>query len=342
MNTVDEKYVSLLKDIKEKGYICEPARKNMPATKALFGEKLEFNNSIYPLLQGKKVSFKNVLIELLWFLKGDSNIKFLVENNCNIWNKDAYRYYKDKFEGKLSLEEFEKAILDNSFEGGLAISNPNDNVKDSNYKYGDCGKIYPSQWRSFGKGNFEYQKIGFHVEAVLRKSIDQIKKLIEGLRDNPYSRYHIVDAWNIQDFEEGKQALPACHTNFMCNVFKHNDGKFYLDLAYRQRSCDTPLGVPYDIASYALLQRILSKLVGYEVGKLICYLDNVHYYENQQEYVDEYIQRFEDNEIPNENVQVEINSSKWMGNIDNIKIEDFNLINYKPLSTIKAPLSVGL
>lgn len=128
----------------------------------------------------------------------------------------------------------------------------------------------------------------------------------------------------------------------MCNVFKHNDGKFYLDLAYRQRSCDTPLGVPYNIASYALLQRILSKLVGYEVGKLICYLDNVHYYENQQEYVDEYIQRFEDNEIPNENVQVEINSSKWMGNIDNIKIEDFNLINYKPLSTIKAPLSVGL
>ena len=175
-----------------------------------------------------------------------------------------------------------------------------------------------------------------------RKSIDQIGRLIFELKENPFSRYHIVDAWNIQDYVEGFQALPACHCNFMCNVFKHSDGELYLDLAYRQRSCDVPLGVPYNISSYALLQRILCELVGYKVGRLIAYLDNVHYYENQIDYVNEYISRFDKEEIPNNNIQIEIDSSKWKGNIDNIKLKDFKIINYNPLSSIKAPLSVGL
>lgn len=349
MNTnADEIYVSLLKKIKNFGYSCEPARDKMPSTKAIFGEKLEFDNQVFPILQGKKVSFKNILTELLWFLRGDTNIKFLLENNCHIWDDDAYRYYLNRFGGKLNKEEF----LDLALKGEQPFMDGVDKEIYKNYSeyvYGDLGRVYGYQWRNFGMDNLQYYSFiqnpkDRYKEEVFkyRKSIDQIGRLIFELKENPFSRYHIVDAWNIQDYVEGFQALPACHCNFMCNVFKHSDGELYLDLAYRQRSCDVPLGVPYNISSYALLQRILCELVGYKVGRLIAYLDNVHYYENQIDYVNEYISRFDKEEIPNNNIQIEIDSSKWKGNIDNIKLKDFKIINYNPLSSIKAPLSVGL
>lgn len=339
MNKVDKTYVELLLEIKEQGFDCEPARTNMPKTKALFGEKLEFDNKIYPILQGKKVSFKNILVELLWFLKGDTNIKFLNENGCKIWNDDAYRFYLEKG-GSLTKDDFVKNSINQTGYPWNNISEFNpEKLKLENYNiYGDCGRIYGFQWRNLGANNCE---INNNSDIRKREKVDQIDRLIKGLIKNPFSRYHIVDSWNIQDFFEEYQCLPACHTNFMCNVFK-KEGEFYLDLAYRQRSCDTPLGVPYNIASYALLQRILCEITGYKIGKLICYLDNVHYYENQQEYVNTYIQRALNNEIPDEDVQVIIDSSNWNGNIDNIKIEDFKIMNYKPLDTIKATLSVGL
>lgn len=339
MNKVDKTYVELLLKIKEQGFDCEPARTNMPKTKALFGEKLEFDNKIYPILQGKKVSFKNILVELLWFLKGDTNIKFLNDNGCKIWNDDAYRFYLEKG-GSLTKDDFVKNSINQAGYPWNNISEFNpEKLKLENYNtYGDCGRIYGFQWRNLGVNNCEIDDNG---NIRKREKVDQIDRLIKGLIKNPFSRYHIVDSWNIQDFYEEYQCLPACHTNFMCNVFK-KEGEFILDLAYRQRSCDTPLGVPYNIASYALLQRILCEITGYKIGKLICYLDNVHYYENQQEYVNTYIQRALNNEIPNEDVQVIIDSSNWNRNIDNIKIEDFKIMNYKPLDTIKATLSVGL
>ena len=342
MNKVDKNYVELLLKIKEQGFDCEPARTNMPGTRALFGEKLEFDNKIYPILQGKKVSFKNIITELLWFLRGDTNIKFLNENGCKIWNDDAYRFYLEKG-GSLTKDEF----IENSInQPGYPWNNKSElnpeKLKFENYNtYGDCGRIYGFQWRNLGINNYERIENDGIVTIQKREKVDQIDRLIKGLIQNPFSRYHIVDSWNIQDFSEKYQCLPACHTNFMCNVFK-KEGEFYLDLAYRQRSCDTPLGVPYNIASYALLQRILCEITGYKLGKLICYLDNVHYYENQQEYVNTYIQRALNNEIPDEDVQVIIDSFNWNGNIDNIKIEDFKLVNYKPLDAIKTTLSVGL
>ena len=339
MNKVDKNYVELLLKIKEQGFDCEPARTNMPGTRALFGEKLEFDNKIYPILQGKKVSFKNIITELLWFLRGDTNIKFLNENGCKIWNDDAYRFYLEKG-GSLTKDEF----IENSInKPGYPWNNKSElnpeKLKLENYNtYGDCGRIYGFQWRNLGVNNYEIDDNG---NIRKREKVDQIDRLIKGLIKNPFSRYHIVDSWNIQDFSENYQCLPACHTNFMCNVFRIN-GELTLDLSVNIRSSDVPLGLPYNIASYALLQKILCELIGYKIGKLMIILGNTHYYKNQIEYIDTYIDRFNNGEIPNENVQVEIDSSNWRGNIDNINLEDFKLVNYKPLSVIKAPLSVGL
>lgn len=345
MKNLDEIYVSLLKDLKENGHICEPARKNMPKTKALFGTLVKIDNKRFPILQGKKINFKNIILELFWMLIGDSNIKFLVKNGCNIWNDDAFRYYRDSFGGKLTKDEFIKAILDESLEEQKGISNPNDCIKDPNYKYGDCGRIYGIQWRSWGDNNIVAQQEGFNKYQKYRKPIDQIDKLIKGLKENPFSRYHIVSAWNPQDFFEENThyvALPACHKDFQCNVFKREDENFYLDLRVDIRSSDVVLGLPYNIAFYALLQRILCIFTNYKVGDLNIQLGNYHYYENQKEYIEEYIRRFENKEIPNEDIQLEIDSFIWNDKIDNIKIDDFKLINYKSLSNIKAPLSVGL
>lgn len=343
MNKVDKIYVGLLSKIKEEGYDCESARANMPGTRALFGEKLEFDNSIYPILQGKKVSFKNVLTELLWFLSGNTNIKALIKNRCYIWNDDAYRFYLEKG-GSLSKGDFLDEVI---MQAGSPWLNEKETQKEllkaNKYDcYGDLGRVYGFQWRNLGADNFEKIETENGIQFIQRKPVDQIQNLIDKLKSNPFGRYAIVDSWQTQDFEEKMCALPSCHVGFMCNVFRHKDGLFYLDLAYRQRSCDTPLGVPYNIASYALLQRILCELTGYKLGKLICYLDNVHYYDNQKEYVDEYIRRELANEIPNEDVQVKIDSSAWGGNLNNIQAKDFTLLNYNPLSTIEAKLSVGL
>lgn len=338
MNKVDKTYVELLLKIKEQGFDCESAREGMPGTRAIFGEKLEFDNEIYPILQGKKVSFKNIISELIWFLKGDTNVKFLRQNKNYIWDKDAYKYYK-RLGGIFDFEKWCELVDFCNEEP--AYTNANDKIVDTEYYYGDCGRIYGYQWRNLGKYNFEKKDIDGFISYENRHKIDQIDKLIKGLIENPFSHYHIVDSWNIQDFSENYQCLPACHTNFMCNVFRIN-GELTLDLSVNIRSSDVPLGLPYNIASYALLQKILCELIGYKIGKLMIILGNTHYYKNQIEYIDTYIDRFNNGEIPNENVQVEIDSSNWRGNIDNINLEDFKLVNYKPLSVIKAPLSVGL
>lgn len=336
-NQADEVYVNLLKKIKEEGYDCEPARQNMPGTKAVFAEKLEFNNKAFPILQGKKVAFKIMVAELVWFLQGHTTIQFLLKNKCHIWDGDAYRFYKEKG-GSLEKEDWLKLAEEGAYCEEEKCINQGYEV------YGYVGNIYPVQWRNLGFDNLK-------SNLVPRMPIDQIKNLIEGLIKTPYSRYHLVFNFNMQDFKEKNQCLPACHTNFQCNVFKHSDGNFKLDLCWIQRSVDTPLGLPFNIASYALLQRILCLFTGYGIGKLSCLLGNTHYYINQIEYVDEYIKRFENNEIPDKNVQVGIDFENWKWNpkemnieeaLANIKVEDFHLLNYEPLDKIKAPLNVGL
>lgn len=314
--TVDAQYCEILEEIRDFGVSKKSARGNLPPTLSVFDKSIFCEpSSGLPILKGKKVAFKSTLAELIWFLKGDTNIKFLVDNNCNIWNKDAYRYYKELGGG----EDFD-AWLEKIKAGKVSEL--------TNYKYGDCNRIYGKQWRDYGGDN------------IGRKGVDQISNLIKSLIEEPSSRYQLVTAWNPQDRADHKQALPACHLMFFCNVRTENK-KNYLDLSFIQRSCDFPLGVPFNLLSYGILQRILCEFTGYEIGNFQGHFMDCHYYENQSEYVDEYIRRYADGEIPIQRVDLKIKSENWK-TIDDINMEDFELVGYNPLPPIKTTLSVGL
>lgn len=297
-----KQYLDLLRDIVDNGIWKEPAREGMPRTKEVFCRTMTFDLSKgFPLLTTKKMYTKGIVAELLWFLRGDTNIKYLVDNNVHIWDADAYKFYKREG-GKLPKEEWLKELSVYDKATGMIL--------------GECGNIYGKQWRGFdGNGLL----IGF----------DQIKHLLHSLKENPNSRYHIVSAWNPIDFlGSNNAALPACHMMFQCCI---NNGK--LDLMMLQRSCDTFLGVPFNIASYALLTHILAKECGLEPGTFTWVGNCCHIYENHVEQVNELLTR-----EPMELCTLEFDKK----NIDEYEIGDFHFKNYVSHSALRAPLSVGV
>jgi thymidylate synthase len=195
-----------------------------------------------------------MVTELKWFLRGDTNIKYLVDNSCNIWNGDAYKRYcklqvpHDHFETE---EEF------------IELIKTNDEFAN---KWGELGPVYGKQWRDVN-------------------GIDQLEKLITGLISNPDSRRHLVDSWSVEDIDQ--MTLPPCHYSFQCYVA---DGK--LSLMWNQRSADLFLGVPFNISSYGLLLLLLCKETGYEPGELIGNFGDVHLYKNHLEQAEEQIDRY--------------------------------------------------
>ena len=317
-------YKELLQDIKDNGEWKDPAREGMPRTKSIFSRSKRFDlTKGFPALTIKKLYWKGVVGELIWFLRGDTNIKYLVDNNIHIWDADAYKYHKKRFEN----------ISDNEFFNNLGSIFEICGT-DRMESVGNCGNIYGCQWRNW-VGNSEEE--GF----------DQIKYLINNIKKNPDSRYNRVTAWNPTDFIQNPEnaALPACHTDFQVYI---RQGK-YLDLDMNQRSVDTFLGCPFNIASYALLTHILADLTGYEAGELIWNGKDIHYYENHQEQVDEVLGR-ETYELPElfrssmyltllDEYKVDKNLNKFL---NSIHINDFSLKNYKSHAALKAPLSVGI
>lgn len=293
-----KQYLDLLKDVLDNGIWKEPAREGMPRTKEVFCRTMRFDLSKgFPLLTTKKMFTKGIVGELLWFLRGDTNIKYLVDNNIHIWDADAYKFYKRKG-GCLSKETWLERIKENKY--------PN--------AYGDCGKIYGYQWRK------------------CRGQFDQIQTLIFNLKENANSRYHVVSAWSPLDFlskvGSNSAALPACHMMFQCSV---REGK--LDLMMLQRSCDLFLGVPFNIASYALLTHILAAEVGLEPGEFVWVGNSVHLYENHIEQAKEQITR-----LPFKLCKLEFTPKK----IEKYEISDFKFVDYESHSAIKAELSVGV
>ncbi len=238
-------------------------------TRSIFGHQLRFDlQEGFPLMTTKKVYWKGVAYELLWFLKGDTNIKYLNDNDVHIWDEWA----------------------------------------DEN---GDLGNIYGHQWRSWeGRDG----------------TIDQISEVIEQIKEKPYSRRLIVNAWNVGDLD--KMALPPCHLLFQFYVA---DGKLSCQLY--QRSCDTFLGVPFNIASYSLLLHMIAHVVGLEVGEFVWTGGDVHIYQNHFDQIREQLSR-EPRPLP----QIKIN--KDTENIFNIDFEDIELIGYDPHPTIKGEISV--
>ncbi|MFA7116184.1 MAG: thymidylate synthase [Bacteroidales bacterium] len=261
-------YLDLLKYISENGNIKDD--RTGTGTKSVFGYQMRFNlNEGFPLLTTKKLYLRSIIYELLWFLKGDTNIKYLHDHKVHIWDEWA----------------------------------------DAN---GDLGPVYGHQWRSWPVGN--------------GGTIDQIDRLIKGLKTNPNSRRHIVSAWNPAEIED--MALPPCHTLFQFYVINNT-----LSCQLYQRSADVFLGVPFNIASYALLTMMIAQVCGYKVGDFVHTFGDVHIYLNHLTQVAQQLER-----TPRALPTMKLNPK--IKNLLDFDYDDFTLEGYDPYPSIKAPIAV--
>jgi thymidylate synthase len=297
MNNIDKQYQDLLQDILDNG--VEKKDRTGTGTISVFGRQIRHKMSEgFPLLTTKKMPWKSIVTELLWFLQGDTNIKWLVDNGCNIWNGDAYKNY-------LLL------MIGNEPEKILSMDDFIDKIKNDDKfakKWGDLGPIYGKQWRKWAPESGEINKGG----------VDQIANLINDLKSNPDSRRLMVNAWNVGELDQ--MVLPPCHYGFQVYtrelsweervqwVLKHTDvelenlyiveeitknstPKRAISLMWNQRSVDTFLGLPFNIASYGLLLEIIAKEVNMVPEELIGNLGDVHLYSNHIEQAKEQIGR---------------------------------------------------
>lgn len=293
-------YLDLLAKIRHEGVVRDD--RTGTGTKGIFGYQMRFNLAEgFPLLTTKRVFMKGIIHELLWFLRGDTNIKYLVDNGVHIWDSDAYRYYNE-----LCVKHGVLPVDIETFLSAAGVESPIEG-----YRFGDLNHVYGYQWRSWGKANGE--------------SIDQIRQVIDTIKTNPSSRRMIVSAWNVADV--GDMALPPCHTMFQFFVA---DGRLSCQLY--QRSGDTFLGVPFNIASYALLTMMVAKECGLEPGEFIHTLGDAHLYLNHLDQADEQLSR-EPRKLPTMRLNPAVNS------IFDYTYDDFELCNYNPYPAIKAPLS---
>lgn len=302
-------YLNLMEDI-----IANGAWKISHSTgvklKSVFGRQIRFDLSKgFPLLTTKKVFYRGIIHELIWFLSGSSNIKYLIDNNVHIWDEWAYKKYQWAHESKknaklLSYEQFiQKIQIDHEFLN----------------RWGELGPVYGVQWRNWPSGT---------------RRIDQLTWAINKIKKYPQKKHYVVSAWNagsIYEMSEGKKAsmvIAPCHTMFHINI----TGK-KLSLLLYQRSADLFLGVPFNIASYALLTLILAKVCGYQPGEFVHTLGDVHIYENHFDQCKEQLKR-----IPKPFPKMTL--SPGLKSIDDIKFEDFTLTNYNPHPPIKGEITV--
>ena len=297
-----KQYLELLSRIQNEGIV--KSDRAGTGTRSVFGHQMRFDLAAgFPLLTTKKVFLKGIIHELLWFLAGDTNIKYLVDNGVHIWDNDAYRYY-----GELCLAHNIAPISKEEFL--LAASEQRPSPIES-YAYGDLNHVYGYQWRSWPKDNGE--------------AIDQIKQVIETIKHNPDSRRMIVSAWNVAEVED--MALPPCHVLFQFYVA---NGKLSCQLY--QRSADTFLGVPFNIASYALLTMMIAQECGLQAGEFVHTLGDTHLYLNHMEQVDEQLSRTP-RKLPTMRINPDVKS------VFDFRYEDFTLEGYDPYPAIKAPMS---
>jgi thymidylate synthase len=304
-----KQYLELLEDIKKNGHKKED--RTGVGTISVFGRQLRFDLSQgFPAITTKKLFTRGIIHELIWFLQGSTNIKYLVDNDVHIWDEWPYKAY---------LMGQGKGVPDtNSEEWKAGIQQFTDQIKSSDEfakKYGELGPVYGYQWRNWPTPDGQH--------------IDQISKVIETLKTNPDSRRIIVSAWNVADIDEmAKAGLPPCHALFQFYVL---DGKLSCQLY--QRSADTFLGVPFNIASYALLTLMIAQVTGLKPGEFVHTFGDVHIYLNHLEQVDLQLSR-KPKKLPIMKLNPKIQS------IFDFTIDDFNLENYDPDPAIYAPIAV--
>lgn len=308
---VDLIYLDLIERIKREG--AKKTDRTGTGTISLLGHQMRFDLSKgFPLLTTKKLPIKSIIHELIWFIRGDTNLKYLADNNVHIWDEWPYKAYllKNNIEvPKTGSDEWNSGIR----EFIEKIKNDENFAKE----YGNLGPIYGYQWRNWPAPNGEH--------------IDQLKNVIDQIKKSPDSRRLIVSAWNVADIDEmAKAGLPPCHCLFQFYVA---DGKLSCQLY--QRSCDTFLGVPFNIASYALLTMIIAQATGLSLGEFVWTGGDVHLYINHLEQADLQLSRKNDiRPMPS----MKINPEKK--NIEDFVIEDFELVDYNPHDAIKAPIAV--
>lgn len=267
-------------------------------TRSVFGYQTRYDlREGFPLLTTKKMYLRPIAEELLWFIKGDTNIKYLVDRNVKIWKEWPYEDFKksEDFNGE-TLEEFVEKI-----------KNDDEFAK----KHGNLGPVYGAQWRNFNN-----------------EGTDQLMKLIDSLKNNPFSRRHIISAWNPSQVDE--MALPPCHTLMQFYV---SSDKNYLSCQLYQRSADTFLGVPFNIASYALLTCMLAQVCGYEPKEFIHTIGDAHIYKDHFDVVKTQIER-EPLPLPH------LVLNKDIDNLFDFKIEDIKLEGYQSHGPLKGKVSV--
>jgi thymidylate synthase len=390
MNNLDSSYQALLEDILHCG--LEKKDRTGTGTLSVFGRQIRHKMSEgFPLLTTKKISFKTIVTELLWFLRGDTNIKYLLENDCHIWAGDAYKNYRETKKIKkhyiaggdvANIKEFEELILQD-----------NDFAK----TFGELGPIYGKQWRKWTKKKMYLSTDGSYeniYDETDQTVIDQISILINDLKTNPDSRRLMVSAWNVGELDQ--MVLPPCHYGFQLytreltgeerwdllkervgghkfqlmvddivpfggglseELQSYNIPKRAISLMWNQRSVDTFLGLPFNIASYGLLLEIIAKSVNMVSDELIGNLGDVHLYKNHIEQAKEQIDR-EPFKLPKLNINTEFWPTEGgecgIGLIDAKSVfegftnehfckclleDDIQLYDYQSHPTIKAPLS---
>lgn len=314
MKHPEYQYLNLLKDVMKNGFEKHEFNSGI-MFKSVFGRQIRFDLSAgFPLLTTKKVFLRGILHELIWFLRGDSNIKYLVDNDVHIWDDWGYKRFKEAQSSELRVQNSELT----KEEYVAKIKNlPADHqfVK----KYGELGPVYGVQWRRW--------------PASDGRKIDQVKWAIEKIKKTPERRHIVISAWNPEFVYEmavpGQSvALPPCHTLFQFNV---TSGKLSCQLY--QRSADLFLGVPFNIASYALFTMIFAHLTGYPAGEFVHTFGDAHIYSNHFEQVKEQLKR-EPRPFPTMKINPKLKD------IDNIKYEDFTLENYDPWPAIKGEVTV--
>jgi thymidylate synthase len=302
----EHQYLELMRRIWFEG--SERADRTGIGTRSVFGATLRFDlaGGAMPLVTTKRVYWKTATRELLWFLTGETNIRPLVVQGVKIWNEWPHARYVKETGEEIALEEFVQRIADDE---GFAA------------RWGDLGPVYGKQWVDWP--TYRYRKDGLYEKGP---GINQVAEVVESLRNNPGSRRHIIEGWNVAEL--GRMALPPCHKTYQFHVA---DGR--LNCALYQRSCDVALGLPFNLWSAALLARMLAQQAGLEPGEFVWMGGDTHLYLNHEHLIREQLER-----EPQGHPRLDI--VRRPPTIFDYRIEDFEVRDYTPHGAIRAPVAV--